>query len=94
MKNISKKLIQKQTLFEKLISLLLGASWALVVVGFITFFLSLYHLGLFIALLGAFIGALIGMFFVVLFEVAQIQIDKLKELKKQTELLKTLVKEE
>lgn len=83
----------KQSFFEKLLSLLLGAAWALVVVGATTFFLSLYHFGIIVALLGAFIGALIGLFFVVLFEIAQIQIDKLKELKKQTQLLQLLVKE-
>jgi len=83
----------KQSFFEKLLSLLLGVAWALVVVGAVTFFLSLYHSGIVVALLGAFMGALIGMFFVVLFELAQIQIDKLKELKKQTELLQLLTKE-
>lgn len=83
----------KQSFFEKLLSLLLGAAWALVVVGATTFFISLYHFGIIVALLGAFIGALIGLFFVVLFEIAQIQIDKLKELKKQTQLLQLLVKE-
>lgn len=86
-------MIVKQSFFEKLLSLLLGAAWALVVVGATTFFLSLYHFGIIVALLGAFIGALIGLFFVVLFEIAQIQIDKLKELKKQTQLLQLLVKE-
>ncbi len=82
-----------QSFFEKLLSLLLGVAWALVVVGAVTFFLSLYHSGIVVALLGAFMGALIGLFFVVLFELAQIQIDKLKELKKQTELLQLLTKE-
>jgi len=86
-------LIVKQIFFEKLLSLLLGAAWALVVVGATTFFISFYHSGILIALLGAFIGALIGLFFVVLFEIAQIQIDKLKELKKQTQLLQLLTKE-
>jgi len=70
-----------------------GAAWALVIVGSTTFFLSLYHSGIIIALLGAFIGALLGLFFVVLFEIAQIQIDKLKELKKQTKLLTDIVQE-
>jgi len=86
-------LILKQSFFEKLLSLLLGAAWALVVVGAATFFFSLYHNGIVIALLGAFIGALVGLFFVILFEIAQIQIDKLKELKKQTQLLQLLTKE-
>ena len=86
-------MIAKQSFFEKLLSLLLGAAWALVVVGSATFFISFYHSGIVVALLGAFIGALIGLFFVVVFEIAQIQIDKLKELKKQTQLLQLLTKE-
>jgi len=72
----------------------LGAAWALVIVGSTSFFLSLYHLGIFIALLGAFIGALLGLFFVVVFEIAQIQVDKLKELKKQTTLLEKLTQQD
>ncbi|MFK5880909.1 MAG: hypothetical protein QM482_01735 [Sulfurospirillum sp.] len=84
---------EKQNFFEKLLSLLQGAAWALVFVGSVSFFLTLYHLGIFVALFGAFIGALLGLFFVVLFEIAQVQIDKLKELKKQTELLTELTKQ-
>lgn len=98
MKSTKKKLnqeqIKKQAFFEKLLSLLLGAAWALVIVGSTSFFLSLYHLGIFIALLGAFIGALLGLFFVVVFEIAQIQVDKLKELKKQTTLLEKLTQQD
>ncbi len=85
--------MNKQTFFEKLLSLLQGVSWALVIVGSTSFFLSMYHLGLFLALFGAFVGALLGLFFVVAFEVAQIQVDKLKEMKKQTQLLEKLTKQ-
>ncbi len=90
---MSEKQTKKQAFFEKLLSLLQGVAWALVIIGSSTFFLSLYHLGIIIALLGAFIGALLGLFFVVLFEIAQIQVDKLKELKKQTKLLEKLTQE-
>jgi len=84
---------KKQNFFEKLLSLLQGASWALAIVGSASFFLSMYPLGIFLALVGAFVGALLGLFFVVLFEIAQIQVDKLKELKKHTVLLEKLTKE-
>jgi predicted membrane-bound spermidine synthase len=87
------KFKNRQSFFEKLLSLLQGAAWALVAVGSISFFLSLYHSGIVIALLGAFIGALLGLFFVILFEIAQIQIDKLKEMKKQTALLEKLTQQ-
>ena len=83
---------EKYSFFEKLLSLLQGAAWALVFVGSTSFFLTLYHLGFFIALFGAFMGALVGLFFVVVFEIAQVQIDKLKELKKQTKLLEKFIK--
>ena len=84
---------EKQNFFEKLLSLLQGAAWALVFVGSVSFFLTLYHLGFFVALFGAFIGALFGLFFVVIFEIAQVQIEKLKELKKQTKLLEKLMQD-
>ena len=90
---MSNKLKNRQSFFEKLLSLLQGVAWALVSVGSISFFTSLYHLGLFIAILGAFIGALLGLFFVVIFEIAQLQIEKLKEMKKQTLLLEKLTQQ-
>jgi len=87
------KFENRQSFFEKLLSLLQGTAWALVAIGSISFFLSLYHLGIVIAILGAFIGALLGLFFVVIFEIAQIQIDKLNEMKKQTKLLEKLTQQ-
>ena len=84
-------MIKHRSFFEKLIYILQGASWALVVVGATTSFLKLYSLGFVTALLGAFLGSLLGLFFVVLFEIAQIQIDKLNEMKKQTEILNKIL---
>lgn len=82
----------KRSAFERLISLLQGASWALVLVGAITFFKALYPFGIFIALIGSFLGSLVGLFFVIIFEIANIQIEKLNEMKKQTDLLEQLLK--
>jgi len=84
-------MLKKRSAYERLISLLQGASWALVVVGAITFFSILYPFGIFTALIGAFLGSLGGLFFVVVFETAQQQIEKLEEMKKQTKLLEKLV---
>jgi len=64
-----------------------------VLVGAVSFFTTLYSFGLFTATIGAFIGSLGGLFFVVLFEIANIQIEKLDEIKKQTKLLEKLVDE-
>ena len=83
--------MKRQSFFEKLLSLLQGAAWALVVVGAFTLFTNFYHLGLLIGIFGAFLGSLVGFFFVVLFELIQIQFDKLREVKKQTKLLEKLV---
>lgn len=85
--------MKKRSVYERLISLLQGASWALVVVGATTFFSLLYPFGLFTALIGSFIGSLGGLFFVVIFEMAHQQNEKLEEIKKQTKLLEKLVNE-
>ncbi len=84
-------MLKKRSIYERLISLLQGASWALVVVGATTFFTTLYPFGLVTALLGAFIGSLGGLFFVVLFEMAHQQSEKLVEIKKQTKLLEKIL---
>lgn len=84
-------MLKHRSAFERLISLLLGASWAFVLVGATTFFTTLYPFGLMTALIGAFIGSLGGLFFVVMFEIASLQIDKLEELKKHTSLLEEMV---
>jgi len=85
--------LKKKNAFERLISLLQGASWALVLVGAVSFFATFYNFGIFTAFIAAFIGSLGGLFFVVLFEIANIQIEKLVEIKKQTKLLEKLVDE-
>ena len=86
-------MLKKRSIYERLISLLQGASWALVLIGATTFFTTLYPFGLITALLGAFIGSLGGLFFVVVFEIAHQQSEKLEEIKKQTKLLEKLVDE-
>lgn len=84
-------MIKKRTFYERLISLLQGVSWGLVFVGGMLFFTAFQPFGLFIALSGAFIGSLGGLLFVVVFEIAHQQIEKLDEIKKQTKLLEQLV---
>ena len=85
--------MKNKSAFERLISLLQGASWALVLVGVVSFFTTFYPFGFLTALLAAFIGSLGGLFFVIVLEIANIQIDKLDEIKKQTKLLEKLVDE-
>lgn len=81
---------KRKSAFERLISLLQGASWALVLVGAFSFFTTFYPFGIFHAILGGFVGSLGGLFFVIVLEIAQIQIERLHESKKQTALLEKL----
>lgn len=85
--------MKKRSAVERLISLLQGASWALVLIGAFSFFTIFYPFGFFIGIIGAFLGSLGGLFFVVIFEIANIQMEKLDEIKKQTKLLEKLVDE-
>lgn len=91
-KNIKKQntLFQNRSTFEKLLSLLQGSAWALAIAGGTYAFLLFYPFGFFTSLLMGLFFFLAGIFFVVVFEIAQIQIDKLEELQKQTKLLEKL----
>ncbi len=73
--------------FEQLLSFLQGASLALALAGSGYAFLLFSPFGFFIAFFLALFFFLVGACFLVLFVVAQLQIEKLKELKKQTKLL-------
>lgn len=83
-------MIQNRILFEKILSLLQGSSWALAILGGVYIFLLFYPFGFFVALLLATFLFLSCFFFVVIFEIAQMQIEKLAELRKQTQLLEKL----
>ena len=78
-------------LLSLLINFLLGASWAFALIGASTLFFSLLNLGIFYALVGAFMGALPALFMVLLIEYFLMREEKLAELKKQTKLLEELV---
>jgi ABC-type lipoprotein release transport system permease subunit len=84
----------KKRNFELLISFLAGASWALVVFGALKLFMMFWHAGLLYAILGAFVGAIGGLFLVLIVEVCSIQYKKLEELKRQTEILEKLIKDD
>jgi hypothetical protein len=76
--------------FEKLLSLLQGASWALAIAGSVYLFLLFLPFGFIIAFIVALFSFLGAFFFVIVFEMAHIQIEKLEELRKQTALLERL----
>lgn len=83
-------MLTNRTNFEKILSLLQGSSWAFAIAGSTYAFLLFYPFGFLTAILVGFFFFLCGFFFVILCEVAQIQIDKLIELKKQTKLLEKI----
>lgn len=81
---------KNRLLFEKFLSLLQGASWALAIAGSSYLFLLFLPFGFLISFLIALFCFLSSLFFVMVFEMAHIQIEKLEELKKQTTLLERL----
>jgi len=77
----------KHSLAETIISFLLGASWALVFLGAGLLFWSFLPFGLIIALMAGIVGSLLGLFLVVMLELASLQFEKYRELQRQTDVL-------
>jgi membrane associated rhomboid family serine protease len=80
----------RRTVAETIVSFLLGAAWAIVLLGFVLFFWSFMPYGLVVAVMAALVGSLFGLFLVVMLEVAALQFEKHRELKRQTHLLKKI----
>lgn len=81
---------QERLRFEKLLSLAQGASWALALAGGGYTLLLFLPFGIIIASIIALFCFLAGFFFVVVFEMAHVQLEKLEELKKQTDILERI----
>lgn len=77
----------KHTFTESIISFLLGASWALVFLGAGLLFWSFLPFGIVISLMAGVVGSLLGLFFVVILELASLQFEKYRELRLQTDIL-------
>ena len=75
------------------INFLLGVSWAIMLMGALTSFLSFYHESILFALVSACIGAIPGLTAILLLEHIITNKEKLAELKKQTAILEKLVDE-
>lgn len=90
-KNINNTL---KNYLEVLIGFLAGAAWALAVIFFLKLFLLFLPFGITYAFLAGVIGFIIGLFFVVLVELFTLQVEKLKEMKKQTKLLEDILKQQ
>lgn len=80
----------KPSHFESLTSLLVGASWALAIVGAGIGVYVFHPLGIFSVILIAFIAALPGLLCVVIMEVTRLQIKKSAQIERQTKLLESI----
>jgi len=80
----------KRTIAETVVSFLLGAAWAIVLLGALFLFWSFLPFGIVIAVMAGLVGSLFGLMFVVLLEVAALQFDKYREMRHQTELLRQI----
>jgi len=79
-------------MLTRLSSLLLGAAWALVLVGAVSSFLSLLSTHFLIALFAGMVGMLPGLLLVLLLEYLLLQSQKLDEMRRQTVVLKKMLK--
>ena len=82
----------KRTIAESIVNFLLGAAWAVVILGAGLFFWSFLPFGLVVASLAGFVGSFFGLFLVVLLEIAALQFEKNRLLERQTELLASIEK--
>ncbi len=82
----------KRSWLEIVISFLLGVLWALLGLSVALIFLSFYKISFFSAISLSLLAACFWLFLIVLLEMANIQIEKLKELKEQTQILQEIEK--
>jgi RsiW-degrading membrane proteinase PrsW (M82 family) len=73
------------------VNFLLGAAWAMVLIGAISSFLSFFHESIFVAIVSALIGALPGLVSVLIIEHIITNKEKQQELEKQTKILEQLL---
>jgi len=77
----------KRSIFEGILSLLLGVSWAFLIIGTYVTFNTFSTYSFYFAILASFIFLFIGLFLILLLEMMDLQMKKFKEMQKQTELL-------
>ena len=82
----------KRSLLEIVISFLVGVLWALMLISVVLTFLSLLHAGVVIAISLSLLVASFWLFMIVILEMANIQIEKLKELRHQSQILESIEK--
>ena len=80
----------KRSVFDKIISFLLGISWAFIVLGAIIIFKIFLFMGVSTALFFSILFVIFGLFLVLLLETMLMYRERLDESKKQTQLLQEI----
>ncbi len=80
----------KRNIFDKIISFLLGTSWAFIVLGAFIIFKIFLFMGVGSALFFTILYIILGLFFVLLLETMLTYKERLAESKKQTQLLEEI----
>jgi len=79
-------------IFDRIISFLLGASWAILIFGALIVFKSTIFFGFSLALFFTLLYILLSLFMILAFDAFSINRQRLQEAKKQTKLLQQLNK--
>lgn len=77
----------KKSLFETILSFLLGISWAFLILGSMLTFKTFLDLGLFSALFSTIIFVFVTLFFILMLEMMNLYRDNHEEKRKQTKIL-------
>ncbi|MFT7859926.1 MAG: hypothetical protein ABXS93_03210 [Sulfurimonas sp.] len=77
--------------FERVISFLLGASWGIILFGALTLFATLFQFGFVTAFLITLLYIIVSLFLVLVLDALLVNKQRLKEAKKQTELLEQIL---
>ncbi|WP_457747349.1 hypothetical protein [Sulfurimonas sp.] len=80
----------QKDIYERIISFLLGASWAIVIFGALISFKIFMVLGLFFAIFLTLLYIIISLFLILALDAFLVNKERLREVKKQTELLEKL----
>ena len=80
----------KRSVFDKIISFLLGISWAFIVIGAFIIFKLFFFMGVSAALFFSILFIIFGLFLVLLLETMLSYRERLDESKKQTQLLEEI----
>ncbi|GEM_PF-762394 len=92
-KSLSDGASLRRTTAETVANFLLGAAWAIALLGAVYLFWSFLPFGYIIAFMAAIVGSLLGLLLVVFLEIVFLQFEKLREMKRQTDLLEEIRKE-